>query len=164
MVRAIQLEWIFLQRVTWDTGDAFTGVEKMIWETFLQCIFLGKTKTLSPIVGALITIPVKKPGLGLLNPLISSQEKYLRSQWGSMELVWDVMGGGGFSNYDHLRTLSDERDDGKKDRDAAYKTKLNGLVRDLKGTYKRLILRAKNTGAWLSVRGTTVSDIVLSTT
>ena len=26
VVRAIQPEWIFLQRVTWDTGDFFAGV------------------------------------------------------------------------------------------------------------------------------------------
>ena len=31
---AIQPEWIFLQRVTWYTGDAFTGVENMLRETF----------------------------------------------------------------------------------------------------------------------------------
>ena len=30
VVRAIQSEWIFLQRVTWDTGDPFAGVEKII--------------------------------------------------------------------------------------------------------------------------------------
>ena len=30
VVRAIQSDWIFLQRVTWDTGDAFAGVEKVI--------------------------------------------------------------------------------------------------------------------------------------
>ena len=30
VVRAIKYEWIFLQRVTSDTGDAFSGVEKMI--------------------------------------------------------------------------------------------------------------------------------------
>ena len=34
VVRAIQSEWIFLQHVTWDTGDEFTGVEKMILENF----------------------------------------------------------------------------------------------------------------------------------
>ena len=50
MVRAIQSEWIFLQRVTWDTEDAFLGVDKMIQETFLPRLFFGKTKTLSPIV------------------------------------------------------------------------------------------------------------------
>ena len=58
-----------------------------------------------------------------------------------MELVWAVMGGGAFSNTDHLQTLSEERHDGKKDQDTAYKTKLKGLVRDLKGSDKRLILQ-----------------------
>ena len=164
MVRAIQLEWIFIQRVTWDTGDAFAKVENIILETFLPRLFFGKTTTLSPVVGALSTMPVNKSGLGLLNPVTSSQYKYLSSLWGSAELARAVTGGGAFSNADHLRTLSEERCDGKKDRDFAHKYRLKGLVRDLKGTYKRLLLRAKSTGAWMSVRGTTVSGTVLSTT
>ena len=56
-----------------------------------------------------------------------------------MELVRAVTGG--FSNADHLWTLSEERRDGKKDQYTAYKTKLKGLVCNLKGTDKRLILR-----------------------
>ena len=73
VVRVIQSEWIFLQRFTQGTGDTFAGVEKIIWETFLPCLFLGKRKTFSPIVGDLITIPVKKSGLGLLNPVTPVQ-------------------------------------------------------------------------------------------
>ena len=46
----------------------------------------------------------------------------------------------------------------------ANETKLKGLVRDLKGTHRHLILRSKSTGAWLSVRGTTVSGTILSDT
>ena len=30
VVRAIQLEWILLQCVLWDTGDAFVGEEKIL--------------------------------------------------------------------------------------------------------------------------------------
>ena len=48
--------------------------------------------------------------------------------------------------------------------EAAYKTKLKGLVRDLKGIHRRLILCTKRTGAWLSVIGTTFSGTVLSAT
>ena len=109
-------------------------------------------------------MPVKKSVLGLLNPVTSAQEKYLNSQRGSAEFVWTVTEGGAFFNADHLRKLGEERRDGKKDRDATYKTKIKGLVQDLKGTNKHLILRTKSTGAWLSVRATTVTDIVLSAT
>ena len=44
VVRTIQLEWIFLQRVTWYTGGAFAGVEKMIRETFFASSFPRKYK------------------------------------------------------------------------------------------------------------------------
>ena len=43
-------------------------------------------------------------------------------------------------------------------------TKLKSLVRYLKGNDRRLILRTKIKGAWLSICGTTVSVIVLSAT
>ena len=46
----------------------------------------------------------------------------------------------------------------------AHKSRLKGLVNDIKGTDKRLLLRAKRTGDWLSVRRTTVSGTVLSDT
>ena len=71
---------------------------------------------------------------------------------------------GEFSNADHLRTLSEEQRDGKKSWDVAYKSRLKGLVSDLKGTDKRLILRTKSTGTCMSICATTVSGTVLSAT
>ena len=81
-----------------------------------------------------------------------------------MELVWAMAEGGGFSNADHIRTLNKEQRDGMKDQDDVYESKLKGLVRNLKGIYKRLLLRAKIKGACLSVQGTTVSGTILSAT
>ena len=75
-----------------------------------------------------------------------------------------MTGGGEFSNAGRLRTLSEERRNGNKYRDAAYKSKLKGLVRDLKVTYNSLLPSAKITGAWLSVRGNRVSGTVLPAT
>ena len=107
-------------------------------------------------------MPVRESGLGLLNPVTSSKERYLRSTRGSAELIQAVTGGGKFSNANHIQTLSDERRYKKKAQDVPYESILKGLVRDIKGTDKRLLLRAKNTGACPSVRGTTVSGTVLS--
>ena len=47
-VPSIQLEWIFLQRVTWDTWDSFAGVEKMIRKTFFASYFLRKDENPLP--------------------------------------------------------------------------------------------------------------------
>ena len=71
---------------------------------------------------------VKKYGLGLLNSVTSVQDKYLNSTRGSTELVRAVTEGGAFSNADHLWNVSEERRDGKKDRDVAHKSRLKGIV------------------------------------
>ena len=52
-------------------GYLFAGVKKIIWETFLLRLLFSKTKTYSPIVGAISTMPIKVDRLGLLNPVMS---------------------------------------------------------------------------------------------
>ena len=127
-------------------------------------IFFGNKKTLSPVVGYLSKMPFRKYSLGLLNTVTSAQEKYLSSTRGSIELIQAVAGGGEFSNADHLRTLSEDQRERKESQDVAYKYRLKGLVRYIKDNDKSLLLRAKSTGAWMSIRGTTVSVTVLSAT
>ena len=109
-------------------GYAFAGVENMLWETFLSIPFFINTKTLSPIIGALITIPVNKCVLVLLNPVTPSKEKHLSYQRRSAELIWDVTGGGALSTVDHLLELMEERYDRQKTRDDTNKSTLKGLV------------------------------------
>ena len=75
-----------------------------------------------------------------------------------------MAGGGEFSNAYHFRTLSREQPDGKKYLDVAHESRLKGLLSGIKGSDNRLLVRAKITGAWMSVRGTTVSGTVISST
>ena len=107
-------------------------------------------------------MPIKKAGLGLLNPVTSDKGEYLSSQRVSTELIRAVTEGGSFSNADHL--LAGESRDRQKNLDDANKKKLRGLVRYLKGANRRLILRAKNICAWLSSHSTMVLGTVLSAT
>ena len=66
----------------------------MIRESFLPHLFFGNTKTLSPIVGTLSKMPIKVAGIGLLNTVMLTKEKYLSPQRGSAELISAVIGGG----------------------------------------------------------------------
>ena len=75
MVHMIQLEWIFLRRVTNNMGCSLTGVEEMLQESFLPRLFFVKSKYLTPIVGTLRAMPVSKSILGLLNSVMSENKK-----------------------------------------------------------------------------------------
>ena len=56
----------------------FGSVEYALGKLFASP-FLQNSKNLSPIVGTISMIPVRKSGLGLLNPVTSVIEKYLSS-------------------------------------------------------------------------------------
>ena len=110
----IQLEWIFLQRVTKDTGCVFAVVEKLLQETFLNSLFFVNSKYLPPIVGTLSTMSFSKYVLGLQEPVISANDKYLSLLHARSELIGSVTGERLFSTSYHLLVLREERCDGKK--------------------------------------------------
>ena len=138
------------------------GIDNLL-RYFLPRLFFRKPRSPTPLIGALITVLVKKFGLGLKNPVTSTDEKYLSLQSASMELNQDVIGEGCFSTDNHLLELREEIQD-EKIWDDANDSKLKGLVDDLEAPDLRLILCAKNTGSWLSMRGTTVTGKVLAAT
>ena len=90
-------------------------------------LFFGKKRSISPIVGALSTMPVNKYRLGLLYPVTSEKEKYLIFHQASTELLRDVTGGA-LSNADHLLALREERRERAKNRDDVNNTTLKGFV------------------------------------
>ena len=101
VICAIQLEWIFFQRVKKYTGYAFTGVEEFLREKNLPCLFIGKSKYLPPIVGTLNTMMVKKSGLGLKEPVTSENEKYLSLLYESSKPIGSVTVERAFSTTNH---------------------------------------------------------------
>ena len=78
------------------------------------------------------------------------------------ELICAVMCEWAFSTADHIQVVKGERLDWKN-WDIANDAKLQEIASDQGAFKKRLLLRAKHTGDWMSVRGTTVTGIVLVT-
>ena len=73
----VQSEWIFLQCMTKVTVKDFMGMGKVLQEN-ICLVFSLEIETLLRIVGALSTFLLKKPGMGLQNPVMSAQDKYTR--------------------------------------------------------------------------------------
>ena len=133
------------------------GVNRIIRKTVLPCLFFGKTKATPPVVEALSENVDQESQIG------TSESNDVRTGE-VLKVHVRERSGGGFPNADHVWNLSEERRDRKQAQDVVYKSRLKGLVNDLKVTDKRLLLCAKITGAWLSVRVATVSGTVLSGT
>ena len=72
-------------------GHVCSSGEDDLGKLFASSV-IHKEKPLSPIVGDLITMPVKKIGLGLLNTVISATQKYLSFHQSSAELIQYVRG------------------------------------------------------------------------
>ena len=64
-------------------GMNFWGWRRCFGKTVCLVFSSVRQKPLSPIIGAIITMRVKKYGLGLLNPVTSAKDKYLSCQRGS---------------------------------------------------------------------------------
>ena len=109
-------------------------------------------------------MPVKISDLGLLNPMMSTKKKYLSSQRSITEFIRDVTVEGEFSNVNCILAPRKKKYDGQKIWDVVNNIKLKELVVDFDSTDRRLILRAKNTGAWLNIWGITVISTVLAAT
>ena len=127
-------------------------------------LFFGKYKSLLPIVVTLSTMMVKTSGLGLQDPVTSANKKYLILMRASSKAIISVMVAREFSTADNLLALREERRDGQKIQDDANVAKLKGLVDDLEASDRRLIIRAKKKGYYLTLRGTTVTSTLLAAT
>ena len=152
------------QRVKKDMWQAFLGMEKVLRETFLPRIFFGKSKTLTPFIGALSTFPVKKYRLDLQNPMTAAKDKYKVCYVQSTRWLVKSRASRRFKPLIPFRRLKGRDMTGKNDRDVTNDSKLRGIVRNQGASKKRLLLRAKHMGACMSVRGTKVTGTLLYTT
>ena len=109
-------------------------------------------------------IPVKKFGLGLQDPVISANKKYLSFLHAICNIIGSVIGERAFSSAYHIIALREERSDGQTIRNDTNKAKLKGLVKALEALDRRLIIHTKNTGSYLIIRGTKVTGTVLAAT
>ena len=96
--------------------------------------------------------------------VISANKKYLSFLHAICNIIGSVIGERAFSSAYHIIALREERSDGQKVQDDSNGAKLKGLAKDIKAIDNCLIIRAKNTVSWPTVRGTTVTGTVLAAT
>ena len=95
-------------------GHVFTGVEKLLCETFLPRLFFRKLIYFTPLIGNMGTMPVNKAGLSLKNTATCINKKSISSQRVITDMIWTVTGESELFTVNHLQALREEKHDKQK--------------------------------------------------
>ena len=76
-----QHKWQYLQRVVLDVAEHFAPIETAIRTPFLLDLFGGTVPTtIPPNLRALLSLPVKSFGIGILNPIELADNNHTTSR------------------------------------------------------------------------------------
>jgi hypothetical protein len=79
LVKSLQTEWTYLQRVVPDINAAFAPIEKAVVDDFLPLLFGDSSATFEQ-TRALMAIPVKFAGTGITDPVASAARHHAFSR------------------------------------------------------------------------------------
>ena len=144
-----------MQRVTPGVGAAFGPVEEALREGFVPALFRGLTEGLPTRENT--CLPVKQAGLAIPDPVKTAPENWTASCVITGHLVAALRGQAAFRTANHTACLRggrlSVRHRGEQRAEEASTAALEGVP----VLQARQMLRAANTGAWLTVLPSTVN-------
>ena len=150
LTRSLQCEWNFVQRVVKDTSQLFAPLEKMLKENFLPSLLETSSVTYSDRV--LYSLPVKRGGLGVRNPIESAELAFSTSREATDCLVSSILLQDDFDQTLHKTKMREARKNHEEKQNAVDKDKLDELLAVLPADQKRAIRRIidNNCFLWLT--------------
>ena len=101
LVKALQNEWTYLQRVTTGNGSPYEPIDKAIREDFLPALL--DQPNIGERMSSEIAFAVKRSGLGIQDPTRSTEDSYAASIERSKLLVESLLTGVTIDIGDHQR-------------------------------------------------------------
>ncbi len=160
LTKSLQQEWQYLQRVVPDCGAAFQPVEDAIRTVFLPALLQA---TEAECQRELSTVSVSQAGLGLPDPTQSAEACFAASEACTGHLVASLREGTPLSANEHGRHSALERRKARKARLAAEALIFAQHTAGVGGVTKSRLIRAKETGTWLTVTPNRLNGTELST-
>ena len=150
LTRSLLCEGNFVQRVIKDTSQLFAPLEKMLEENFLPSLLGTSSVTHSDRV--LYSLPVKRGGLGVRNPIEGAELAFSTSRESTDCLVSSILLQGDFDQTLHKTKMREARKNHEEKQNAVDKDKLDELLAVLPADQKRAIRRIidNNCSLWLT--------------
>ena len=150
LTRSLQCEWNFVHRVVKDVSELFTPLEKMLEEIFLPNL-LG-VSSITHTDRVLFSLPAKRGGLGVRNPVESADLAFSTSREATSCLVDSILNQEDFDQYEHKSKLKEARRLHEDQQDELDRNKLDEVLAVLPADEKRAVMRSihNNCSLWLT--------------
>ena len=150
LTRSLQCEWNVVQRLVKDTSQLFASLEKMLEENFLPSLLGTSSVTHSDRV--LYSLPVKRGGLGVRNPIEGAELAFSTSREATGCLVNSILLQDDFDQPLHKTKMREARKNHEEKQNAVDEDKLDELLAVLPADQKQAIRRIidNNCALWLT--------------
>jgi hypothetical protein len=161
LAKSLQSEWMYLQRVTDQCGDAFAPIDKAIEEDFLPALFGAKMED-TAAMRPLLALSVRRAGLGIPVPSTAARQCYDTSKACTGELVRSLVDCKPLNVLAYMAENSEKRLAARKTRGAAENIIFDEMHDSSSRLAKRQMLRAKEAGTWLTTMPNRLNGTELS--
>ena len=145
LVKSLQTEWTYLQRVVPDIATHFNPIEDAIATDFLPALFDSEAPD-----RALTRLPVRLAGLGIPDPLLHSQRNFMISRGMTEEISSSLKSGEEMNAIEYGANSSRILRDHKTVQAVVMESLLEPIIDAAPPFEKRRIARTRETGAWLT--------------
>lgn len=163
--KSLQNRWSFVQRVVDCADGVYDPLRHCIRSDFVPMIVGEPSATsVSSEENDLFSLPVRKGGLAIIDPVRSAKLSFETSRAGSEELVRAITSGGELDMAEHLTKSFNAKQEARKKRQELDDALLDRTLALFPFGRRRAIERSVNSksGGWLSVMPLTKHDFDLS--
>ena len=161
LVKSLQCEWQFVQRVTRDAAQLFTPIEEAIKSHFLPAL-IGQEGAVDGDLRALLCLSTRRAGIGVYDPVATATPGYQASSEGCVLLVRTLVRGTPFSVDSHEDLMRTTQATFCGRREKSELDTLESIKQRSSAADKRRLGRAGSTGAWLTTMPSVLNGTALS--
>ena len=159
----LQQKWSYTCRVTTDIAQLFEPLERVIQEVWIPALFGSPPEELrrANTSRELLALAVRNGGLGIRNPMDTAQRQHSNSCSLTSELVASIVRNEKLDLLAHERQMKAARKAAREMRDMDEQSFAHQLGQR-KPSLKNRLIRARNSGSWLSAIPNNLCDNILS--
>ena len=150
LVKSLQNEWAFVQKVVKDCEEQFQEIENAIAFKVLPAIFGNE---ISGNERKLFSLPARMGGLGVEDPREMSSSAYRNSKKSCEKLIEAIRGTDEFVKEDHMELIDKTRKESRKAKEERMNNELDEILPLFDQEHQRAINRTRSNkiSTWLTV-------------